>query len=364
MSTTKKKIIIFSGIILVLLGLFLGDKISTRRTIVKVGKSKINTIEDFSITSRSIISYDRNRIYFMKKDGVVFNSIDRNADTERIFLRDNFAFIFEIETKTLTQYDTVGEIVRQIPIPGELFNIEIQNKNIIIHLKDGERESIHFLNANDNLVKIYETSNNILAFKVDEPNKGYIVTELTTDVSGYKTSIIIKDGEIKKYDILSEVGFFIGRTKNAVFICSDKSLYRIDSEAMTHVKIPNIDDVLMDGRSIHLLHGGILSTYDLELNEKNKIVVAANVERLSKVAGSIYAFGNTDVAGEIGTSTEYYTRLPGGNDEIKLGGLTVGTLKKGVIHIYKIEKTRSMATEGHVKDLTKEDEVESTGNSK
>ena len=88
------------------------------------------------------------------------------------------------------------------------------------------------------------------------------------------------------------------------------------------------------------------------LNPVDKRIIAANVNKMENVSGSIYVYGPSDIGGEIGNKGEFYTRLGYSLDKIKINGLLIGALRNGEIDLYSVVSSNTVR-EG-------EDKIETT----
>ena len=338
----KKRVFIGASFFIVLLTLLINiNNISVSKMMIKVKTPGfVENAQDFHITSSTIMIFDGSYLYITDKDGELLRKIDKSQETYVSFFAGNFGFLYDEDLKKLYKYGENGEYLGSITMSLDLYNIEEQGSNIVLHLKEGNNEEISILDGLT-LRNVYKTDNYITsAYVINE--KRYAISEISPYAQGYKTILTIADGQVKKSDFNQEVGLSLNIKDKRIFFITDKNLYKITPNEITKKDIPNISDVLYRNSHIYLLHSGILSKYNLNLNETDKMIVAANVTRLKDVGGSIYAYGESDIGGEIGTSQEFYTRLGSGIERMEVGGVTVATLKDGKVNIYKIVSSRSV----------------------
>jgi hypothetical protein len=141
-------------------------------------------------------------------------------------------------------------------------------------------------------------------------------------------------------ELAHEIVMFINNAKNSTLFLTDQKLYRlIDDEKIYAEYVPNISDIFTEGRKTYILHSGIITEYNYKLKETDKHIIAANVNHMTSISGSIYVYGPSDIGGEIGTSGEFYTRLGYSLDKMQINGLTIGALRNGELNFYKVTST-------------------------
>ena len=351
----KKILIVIAAVLIVIFVITNRGRLNHNREIKK--ETEINVTDaatDFHISSKSILIWDNKTLYFCDKDGELFKKITRKEDDLQIFFANNYVFLYDKDLRKLFEYSELGEHLNTIKVPTDVFNIKYQNKNIIIQGKDADTEYLYNLKADGNLEEFYKTDNYILSFDVQDVKDNFAVAEINTSATGYKnilTAVIDGDRIIKEYS--SEVGLFVSIGRNEATLITDKNMYRVSPDESFHRNIPNISDVLVDGNNIYLLHSGIVSEYNKKLEETHKYILAANVEKITKVSSSIYVYGKNDIGGEIGTKNEFYTRIGSSVDKVEINGLTIGALSEGKVTIYRIINSRNY-NKNTLTDLTKE----------
>lgn len=354
----KKKIIIIGIALIALVFIFNKVALSKNREIVKEATiTATDNARDFHVSSQSIIVWDNKSLYFCDKNGDLFKKVTRKEENLEVFFTNNYAFIYDPDLNKLYEYSELGEHLNTIKVPSKVFNITYQNKNIIIHGKENETEYLYNLKSDGSLEEVFKSDNYILAYDILEPKTNYAIAEIKTSANGYKnifTSVINKEKKVK--EISSEVTLYANSNKRATTFVTDKSIYRFTQDEHKTKEIPNIADVMVDKNNIYLLHSGIISKYNKDLEEKDKYILAANVEKLTKVSSSLYVYGKNDIGGEIGTKNEFYTKLGSSVEKVEINGLTIGALKEGRVSIYKIVNSKGH-NKNTVKDLSKEQEL-------
>lgn len=341
-------LIIFSGI-----G-FIKGKIGHSCEIVKIKEiHDFDRVKDFHIGNKTIFVWNGNTLALYDKEGNLIKTINRKEEKQEIFFTDNYAFIYDVDLKKLYQYSEEGEHQNTIKCHGDVMDIKYQNNNIILHMKENETEYLYTVQPDGVINEIYKTDNYIFSYEIKEEKENYAIAEMVTSASGYKTNfIVVLNGQKIEKENYSEVGLYVGMLRNSAILVTEKNIYKTSATEEIYTEIPNVSDVLIDGNKIYLLHSGIISKYNGNLKEKEKYILAANVEKLKKVSNSLYAYGKSDIGGELGRRNEYYTRIGTSIEKIKINGLTIGAMKDGKINLYKIINAKETKS-GAMKDLSK-----------
>lgn len=297
--------------------------------------------KDFRISTDGIMIFDGINLYFLDKNANKINTVNSKDRELECFFVNNYAFLYDKDLKKIYQYSEDAELINTIKIEEDLYNVTYNNKNIIFHTKTPGFESLSSLKPDGEVVELYKTENTILTYDVYKENN-FSVAEVKYDATGYKNILTTSNnGERTKENFSQEAALYLYREKNRTIMATDKNLYIINGEEKISAQIPNISDIKVMDRSIYILHSSILSKYNLNLEEKSKNILAANLNKLSILSNSIYANGSSDIAGEIGNTQEFYTRLGTSFDKIEISGLTVGAMKNGKINIYAIVNQRN-----------------------
>lgn len=330
-------IIIF--LIVLLITIFGED--NKKRTIVRLkGVSVVEPIKDFNINNKSVFIWADPVLYISDKEGNILKKVQTDGEDVEAYFSNNYAFLYEKDLGKVQIYSEMGEPINTVKINGEIFNISYENANMVFHVKDGDKEKLLTLQNDTTLTEVYETGNQILTHDISSEDK-YSVAELVTHANGYTSVVYRVDGNNKyKKELAHEIVMFINNAKNSTLFLTDQKLYRlIDDEKIYAEDVPNISDIFTEGRKTYILHSGIITEYNYKLKETDKHIIAANVNHMTSISGSIYVYGPSDIGGEIGTSGEFYTRLGYSLDKMQINGLTIGALRNGELNFYKVTST-------------------------
>ena len=150
-----------------------------------------------------------------------------------------------------------------------------------------------------------------------------------------------QDGKNVKKTINNEVLLFAKNNYKSTLALTNENIYRYLTNGEFYVsEVPNISDIAVDGRNTYLLHSGILSKFNFKLEETDKKIIAANVDKIDLVSDSLYVHGPSDIGGEIGRAGEFYKRLGYSIEKIEIEGLTIGMLRDNELNLYKITNKR------------------------
>lgn len=312
------------------------------RTIVRLrGINTGSSIEDFHLTNKSIFLWGDNTLQICDKDGNISKKIQRDDDKLTNIFVNNFAFLYDKDLKRVYQYSEFGELLNTIVVPGEILNISYENANIVFHIFDQDKEVLYILGNDNTLSEFYSTSNQILVHDIVD-KKNYCIGELQISANGYKSILnMAQDGKNVKKTINNEVLLFAKNNYKSTLALTNENIYRYLTNGEFYVsEVPNISDIAVDGRNTYLLHSGILSKFNFKLEETDKKIIAANVDKIDLVSDSLYVHGPSDIGGEIGRAGEFYKRLGYSIEKIEIEGLTIGMLRDNELNLYKITNKR------------------------
>lgn len=338
------------AIILALLFIFLGfiyinhKNFSKDRTIVRLKGVSVNEpIKDFSLASKSVFLWADPVLYITDREGNIVKKIQREDENIEAFFANNYAFLYEKDLGKVQMYSEMGELLSTIDVKGDIFNISYENANIIFHVVDDKNEILYLMGNDSTLTEIYRTGNQILTHDVVD-DKNLSVAEIKNETTGYSSLVYnLNKGEKTSQVLNHEVVMYLKRDKRSVLALTDKAIYRfMNSGTKYEDRVPNISDILVEGKKTYLLHSGIITEYNYILKAGKKKIIAANVNKMENISGSIYVYGPSDVGGEIGNSGEFYTRLGYSLDKIKINGLLIGALRNGNLSLYSVVNTNTI----------------------
>lgn len=339
-----KKNYIFMGMILLILIIFVWMRrgtFSKNRQIVQVkGIDTKIAVEDFHITNQSVLLWGQNNLLIGNKEGDIQKKIEGSDEELKVFFANNYAFLYDEDLAKVYQYSELGELLNTIKVPAKVFNISYENGNLVFHIKGEHREHLYLMGSDGVLSEIYSSENKILCHDILDA-KNFVIAELELSATGYQTILnrMVKDEQERtKYN--HEVALYVKGIKKSVML-TNEHLYRIlDKDKFYSREVPNVSDILVSDRRIYLLHSGILSEYNGKLEEIEKKIIAANVNKMERVSSSIYVYGPSDIGGEIGKPGEFYTRLGYSIEKIEINGLTIGALKDQELNLYRVTNRR------------------------
>ncbi|WP_071027962.1 hypothetical protein [Peptoniphilus raoultii] len=350
----KKNHLLMIIFLLILFIYIIGNRsnFTKTRTIERIkGMNTQSPIEDFHITNKSVFLWGNNTLYLCDKEGNILKKIERDDDKLQNYFINNYAFLYEEDLKRVYQYSEYGELLNTIVVPGKILNISYENSNTVFHIEDKDKEILYVLGNDNSLSELYSTGNRILAHNLIDKNN-FAVGEMQISANGYKSLLnLSKKGVNEQKTLNNEVVMFIKAEGNSFLALTNENLYRyIDKENFYTAKIPNITDIAVNGKITYLLHSGILSKYNYKLEETEKKIIAANVNKIKLISGSVYVLGPSDIGGEIGKGGEFYRRLGYSIEKIEIEGLTIGLLKDNELNLYRI--TNKRISEGENEDIS------------
>lgn len=303
---------IFPIIIIIIVAVFLKKNFALPREIVPRFSIPLETnVDELGLMDNdNIVTWDGDLLMYYNKHGEFIESQDHTSEGLEVFFGKEKVYLFDETLKKVYIYSNSGKEEPAFFVPGEVFNITSQHGNVIVHIKQGRGESLYLLEGGGGLKPIFETEHFILDYDVLSKHK-FAVSELSSQASGYKTTVFYKEHEMLKEEFQSEVSMDLAYIEDNLYMVTEKKLYKFNPEELKFVDIPLISDVQMDKSGIHLLHSGVYSKYNLKLEEVHKEVVPGNVNRLDRLfKDKVYGSGQTDIVGNLGLENEFYIRLP------------------------------------------------------
>ncbi|WP_051259817.1 hypothetical protein [Peptoniphilus mikwangii] len=338
------KIILLIIVFVLLVFLFLtkSSLFSNKDIVFDRSVNVTDSASDFHISTNGLMIFDGKTMYICDKNANLIKSVSSKNRELKVFFANNYGFLYDEDVKKLYEYNETGELVNTLKLDEYLYNISYKNKNIILHFKGDNQESLKILKSDGKLYDLYSTSNYILAYDVYGSGAYYAIAEFKIEATGHQNIVtIVKNGNKKVNSYSSEITLFLSQSKNRTVMVTDKKMYIFLKDNKQSIEIPNISDILIADRNIYLLHSNIISKYNLNLKEKSKTILAANVDRLEKVSNSIYAYGDSDIGGDLGKAGQFYKRLGTSVDKIEISGIKIGTMKDGKISLYKVINSRN-----------------------
>ena len=223
-------------------------------------------------------------LYITDREGNIVKKIQREDENIEAFFANNYAFLYEKDLGKVHMYSEMGELLSTIDVKGDIFNISYENANIIFHVVDEKNEILYLMGNDSSLTEIYRTGNQILAHDVlDEKNLS--VAEIKNETTGYSSLIYnLNKGEKTSQALNHEVVMYLKRDKRSVLALTDKTIYRfMNSGKKYEDRVPNISDILVEGKKTYLLHSGIITEYNYILKPGKKKIIAANVNKMENI---------------------------------------------------------------------------------
>lgn len=340
----RKNYIAIALILMILIGFIAINfgKFSKDRQIIRIkGIDTKIAIEDFHITNQSVLLWGQNTLLIADKEGNIQKKIEHPEENLKAFFTNNYAFLYDEDLGRVYEYSELGELLNTMSLNGQLFSVTYENGNLIFQIHQENSQALYLLGSDGTLSQVYSSGNKILCHDIYD-KQNFSIAELQLSAGGYETLLhISRKGKSYTNNYNHEVAMYVKEDNKNTVMLTNTHLYRItDKEHFVFVDVPNVSDIVVDGRDIYLLHSGILSRYNSKLEETEKKIVAANVNHMEKVSSSIYVSGPSDIGGEIGKAGEFYTRLGYSIDKIEINGLTIGALKDNEVSLYRVTTRR------------------------
>lgn len=286
-------------------------------------------IEKLAVLDKGVsVTWNGDSLFFYDKNGKVINEVDRTGEGQVAYFGENVAFLYDFDLKKVAVFDSKGKEIASYVVEGEVFSVEQQNGNILIFTKQDRGEILYLGDKAGGLAVLFQTDHFIVDYYVKNTNE-FTVSELSNEASGYKTTLYWKEGDLKKEEFPNQVSMEIGYFNKSILMATEKSLFLVTSKEVKEVEIPLLSDIYFDDSGIYLLHSGILSKYNKNLEKVEQRVMTANVTNLDGMNGSIMAQGNGEIIGNLMGSREFRVSL---EKNLKLWDLKDGVLLTYVDH--------------------------------
>ncbi|MCD1146684.1 hypothetical protein LQU94_00960 [Peptoniphilus sp. KCTC 25270] len=260
------------------------------------------------LSSNRMVLWDGDTLEFLDKKGETVETVDRTGEGQVAYFGDSKVLLFDGDLRKVTVFDEEGVEEISYTVEGELFAATEQNGNVLLHVKKEKGEILYLGDRSGGLEILFETDHNILDYEVENSNS-FIVSELSNEAGGYKTTLYKNTGEFEKEEFSREVSMEIGFFEGKEVMVTEKNLYLIDGEEIQSVEIPLMSDVYFGKSKIYLLHSGILTIYNKKLEEIENEAIAANVNQIENMENSIYVHGNNEGIGNPLSPRAFHFRL-------------------------------------------------------
>ncbi|EGS31578.1 hypothetical protein HMPREF9130_0165 [Peptoniphilus sp. oral taxon 375 str. F0436] len=271
-------------------------------------KKEINgEIQEARAMDQTIAVWDGDYLYLYDLKGQLLKKLDRSRENLKAQIGQSHIYLYRPGDKMLEILDKNGKTETIVTLKEDLFQVKEEDGQTIIHCKADNHEVLYLVKgkATD---QIFKTDNFILQFDVHDKDN-FAVSELSTSASGYKTRVYRKDSEMDKFDFPSEVGMGLYKGKKVTYLMTEKQLVKIHKDQISHIDIPLPSGVVFREKEVHILHSGIISSYNKKLEEKGKNILSMNAKDFFDNQGSLYATAEGEVAGNLTDKEVFYQPL-------------------------------------------------------
>lgn len=221
-------------------------------------------IDQVAYYNGDIILWGDNKLRGLKLDGHVEWQKEFNFDEPRAYFSKEKIYIFEKPTGQVYTLNPKGETLEKFQLNMDVYNIAESSGNILVHIKEGNKEIIKVLDnkgqvIGENLVE----NRNILTYCVDANNKYYAFSTLNLEKENLKSEIQTYglEGEFlwtaySDNEIIMYMNFI---DEDNLIALSDKGIYLLyDGNILWKKHFQLIKDIYMDEKNIYILYGNTL----------------------------------------------------------------------------------------------------------
>ena len=271
-------------------------------------KKEINgEIQEAKAMDQAVAVWDGDYLYLYDLKGQLLQEVDRSREHLKAQIAQSHIYLYRPGDKMLEILDKNGKTETIVNLKEDLFQVQEEDGQTIIHCKADNHEALYLVKGKTT-EQIFQTDNFILQFDVHSKDD-FAVSELSTSASGYKTRVYRKDSAMDKFDFPSEVGMGLYKGKKVTYLMTEKQLVKIYKDQVTHVDIPLASGVVFREKEVHILHSGIITSYNKNLEEKGKHILSMNAKDFFDNQGSLYATAEGEVAGNLTDKTVFYKPL-------------------------------------------------------
>ncbi|MDO5301532.1 MAG: hypothetical protein Q4E76_03430 [Tissierellia bacterium] len=311
----------------------------------------VNAFSGVAIVDGRVATYDGDILTFYTAKGREVGRVDRTGEGQEAFFGEKHAILFDRDLSKISVFDSWGKEVADYPIQGELFSALERDGELIFEVRQGDSEILYSTRPGGNLQIIFETRDYLLDY-AQSKGGSWLAATLSNEAGGYKTSIYEDNETGQREDFPMEVAMelaFIGRDG---YMATEKNLRKLGKENLRR-EIPLFTDMEVTSEGIHLLHSGLLTHYNKNLEETKEVVLSGNVTQLKEMNGTLFAYGQRDLVGNPYGPRTFTVHLKGRYPQWAMEDGILATVTENHLYVYTM-KTSFSAPE--VQDVAFEEE--------
>ncbi len=306
-------------------------------------------LDDFALLNHTIVLWNGDVLKFVDRQGKLIGEEDFSSEGLELFVGEDRVYLYDSDLSKVHIFNARGKEEGNFYVTGEVFSIQDQHNNTIVHVKRDGTEELFILEGTESLEPIFQTEHFILNYDIVSRKK-FVVAELSMQASGYYTTLYHQSSELEKHEFQSEVSMGVQLIKGDIYMATEKMLYRVSKNELKSTEIPLISDIVMDSKGICLLHSGTLSVYDLNLELKDKIGIPANVHEITKVGKKLYGLGSNDFVGNIGKQNQFVVRFPVKEKFYALDKKRIYAYGNGTVQAYQLKLTSPFSKDAKLQE--------------
>lgn len=306
-------------------------------------------LDDFALLNHTIVLWNGDVLKFVNRKGELIHQEDFSSEGLKLFFGEDRVYLYDSDLNKVHIFSDQGKEEGSFYVTGEVFSICDQNKNTVVHIKREGVEELFILEGTESLEPIFQTEHFILNYDIVSRKK-YVVAELSMQASGYYTTLYRQTSDLEKHEFQSEVSMGTKLLNDDIYMVTEKNLYKVSKNDVKSVEIPLISDMIMDKSGVYLLHSGTLSTYDLNLELKDKAVIPANVHEITMVGKRVYGIGTNDMVGNMGKNSEFIVRLPVKEKFYALDKKAAYFYGGGLVQAYKLKMNSPLSKDAKIQE--------------
>ncbi|MCF6466139.1 DUF5711 family protein [Clostridium sp. Cult2] len=260
-------------------------------------------IDQIAFYDGSIVVWGDNKLRRLKLDGNLEWQKEFNIEEPMAYFGEEGIFICERSMGQVYSLNPKGETIEKFQLNGKVYNIDKRAENILVHIKEGDREVIKILDSNGQPIgeKLVE-NHNILTYSIGENNKRYALSTLNLKGENLKSEIQTYglEGEfLWTASLDNEIVLYTNFIdEDNLIVLSDKGMYLLnDGNILWKKQFQLIKDINMDEENIHILHGNILETISFDGRTVEKKSFIEEYKKIIPFEKYLILYGNNYIIG-------------------------------------------------------------------
>ena len=313
-TSSKFKFFLFIGIlglgILILFKMDKEDKIvqsisslsSKEKTLVLMESFPIEAILDINIYDDTLVKWKENKIEFSNINGEIIAEKDFEFIEGHVYFGTDTIYAMDKSTGQIYFLNKNGQIRDSLELDKEIFNLQVQNQNLIYQGRSESGEDLIIFDKNKVQVGHYSyEGENILTYATNKSAKKNALALIDLSLDSVKSRIDLygeNNEKLDEIDLFGEIVVYLQfLTGDQIVVLTDTSLHFIeDGKDIWKKDLNLIKDIYISKDRIHLLHSNYLDSLDFEGNVLGKIGFVQEYRKILAFKNDIILYGENHLS--------------------------------------------------------------------